>query len=712
MALALWSRRQALDSRNLTATKIVVGDCGPGGGFQSPGLFDKLQPGTKPVDLSQIADVVGLHYPVSIMPVAEEPSGSPSAFYEQMWTLPQKFWASEEYSTYSDSNGGRCLAKLANRNYVDGNLTALIVWDMVWAWMDGLACSGQGLIWAGEPWSGAVGVVDTVWSIAHTTQVTEKGWRMLKKSGPWGSGGSGYLPPNTGWGPPPSPPPGQCLANASGFQCGGLQGHGYQSADACAALCCADPHCAMWQWAASGQSKGGSGCWLGTQLMSRSTCTEDSAWVGGERPPPQPLPPPTHCAAAAGFPANASNVQCAGLTSDSKAVSADTCAVNCCNDQSCAVWQFSNGTGGGVGGCWRGTCQQPPVDAKGWVGGQRFAPSPPPPPPSPAPAVGGSYVGYLSNAAEAAADFSLVIETMNNADSNCAYGNRGWGEVPAGVNNLSFCLSETVCEHHRMLFVTHSNMAVVGADAPRFVRLPPIHLPLPAGTTSTDSSTCCFDLSLSRNSVYSLSTRDTAKKGQLRPGTRSVHVSLNHARLPLSPSRTWPPAACADSIRTLHPQAVEGAARGCGTFPTPITETPFPLPYKTDFSPQYVRFQDFPEFLSDIQGIFRIRANPFSGTEEPSTVDSQLEPHRQQHSDGNRVEQPVLQQLTTEERAMTYGNGYGQLPMSLLGSKNWTDISVTVVGRVNGTAADSSGNETLAVYARCGHGFAFSAAGG
>ena len=162
----------------------------------------------------------------------------------------------------------------------------------------------------------------------------------------------------------------------------------------------------------------------------------------------------------------------------------------------------------------------------------------------------------------------------------------------------------------------------------------------------------------------------------------------------------------------LNLQAVEGAAHGCGTFPTPITGTPFPLPYKTDFSPQYVRFQDFPEFLSDIQGIFRIRLNPFHGTGEQSQVDSQLEPDRQQHSDKIGVEQQVLQQLTTEERAMTYGNGHGQLPMSLLGSKNWTDIAVTAVGRVNGTTADSSSNETLAVYARCGHGFAFAAAGG
>ena len=58
-----------------------------------------------------------------------------ASYYQELWDLPgkQKLWASEEYSTYSDSNGGRCLAKLVNRNYVDGNFTALIVWDMVWA---------------------------------------------------------------------------------------------------------------------------------------------------------------------------------------------------------------------------------------------------------------------------------------------------------------------------------------------------------------------------------------------------------------------------------------------------------------------------------------------------------------------------------------------------------------------------------------------------
>ena len=33
--------------------------------------------------------------------------------------------------------------------------------------------------------------------------------------------------------------------------------------------------------------------------------------------------------------------------------------------------------------------------------------------------------------------FLTVVPAMNNAASSCAYGNRGWGELPAGVNNLA-----------------------------------------------------------------------------------------------------------------------------------------------------------------------------------------------------------------------------------------------------------------------------------
>jgi hypothetical protein len=673
--------RAELDKRGLNATKIVVGDCGPGGGFQSPGLATKLLPNAS-VDISQLADVVGLHYPVSIMPVAREPSTVAKPFYEELWALPQRLWASEEYSTYSDSHGGRCLAKLVNRNYVDANMTALIVWDMVWAWMDGLACSGQGLIWAGEPWSGGVGLVDTIWSIAHTTQVTSPGWRLLRKAGPWGHGGAGYLPAA---GVPPAPPsqahcPPQTWApNASGLQCGGLSSRGYGDADSCAVGCCNDPHCAIWQWAPAGKSAAGSGCWVGGQPIDAlpDGCNRDKAWIGGSRVPPEPLPPATHCATASQFPANTSGVQCAGLHQDAGAASAGACATACCNDQSCAVWQFSHGAGGG---CWRGVCQQPPIDAQGWVGGSRVAPSPPPAPPAPAPPIGGTFVGFVSGS-EPSADFSLVIETMNNEDSKCAYGNAGWGAVPAEPNTVQFCVSASVCKAHRQLFRTDSPMGTFGPSAPRFVRMPPIKLPSVdsssgSGSYQNDaegsSQGCCFELTLQQNSIVSLSTKDTAKKGDVPAGTLVTH-------------------------------APEGAAKGCGTFAAPITTVGFPESYRTNFSPTNVRFSDFPEFLSDIQGVFRIRADPFSdqAAERASSDPTRLlvEPRQ------------VLSQLTTEVREMSYGNGHGQLPMSVLGNKNWSDFSVRTVGRVNTSGAGAE-NFTLAVYGRCGHGFAFSAAGG
>lgn len=100
-------------------------------------------------------------------------------------------------------------------------------------------------------------------------------------------------------------------------------------------------------------------------------------------PPPPPLPPvgPSHCPFPDHWPANKSGVQCSGLAEDQKAKSAAACAVNCCNDQSCSVWQFSNATSGG--GCWRGACSSFGHN-NSWVGGirpVRVNPLPPAPVP-------------------------------------------------------------------------------------------------------------------------------------------------------------------------------------------------------------------------------------------------------------------------------------------------------------------------------------------
>ena len=114
-----------------------------------------------------------------------------------------------------------------------------------------------------------------------------------------------------------------------------------------------------------------------------------------------------------------------------------------------------------------------------------------------------------------------------------------------------------------------------------------------------------------------------------------------------------------------------------------------------------MRFSDFPEFLSDIQGLFRIRTDPFvdQADDRTSLDDTAKQPPQ------------VLSQLTTQVREMSYGNGHGQLPMSVLGNKNWSDYSVRTVGRVN-TTTEQAQKITLALYGRCGHGFAFNAVGG
>lgn len=283
---------------------------------------------------------------------------------------------------------------------------------------------------------------------------------------------------------------------------------------------------------------------------------------------------------------------------------------------------------------------------KGWVGGIRVAPAPAPAPPPPPPSIGGTYVGYVSSEAPDA-DFSLVVETMDGAASTCAYGNSGWGPVPAEPNHVQFCVSDSVCTHHRELNVRFSRMSEPsGLNATRFEAVPAIALP------RSGSGKCCFAALLEPNCIYSYTTTTAATKGVPDPKIRQVH-------------------------------AVEGAGSGCGTFDAPITAVNFPFPYHTDFSPAHVRFDDFPEFLSDMQGIFRVRPDPFGGGAQ------------------------VLQQLLTAPRNPALG-GFGQAPLSLLGAKNWSDYTATVQARTN--ASDPAA--TVAIYARVGHGYAFGGAGG
>ena len=79
------------------------------------------------------------------------------------------------------------LAKLYNRNYLEGGFTKTEIWSPVTAYYDILAAPNSGLMYANTPWSGHYIVQGAIWATAHTTQFAQPGWQYLDSS-------SGYMP--------------------------------------------------------------------------------------------------------------------------------------------------------------------------------------------------------------------------------------------------------------------------------------------------------------------------------------------------------------------------------------------------------------------------------------------------------------------------------------------------------------------------------------
>lgn len=126
--------------------------------------------------------VIGAHYPGTESTADAVKTGKP-------------LWASEDMSTYNDLRGGGCWARVMNQNYVNGNMTSSISWNMFASYFNGLLWQGTGLIEAFDPWTGNwndknVGVL---WASAHTTQFVQPGWRYVsvgEGSGRLDGGGS------------------------------------------------------------------------------------------------------------------------------------------------------------------------------------------------------------------------------------------------------------------------------------------------------------------------------------------------------------------------------------------------------------------------------------------------------------------------------------------------------------------------------------------
>ena len=164
-------------------TKIVCCDEYPGLGAGEWSIADEI---LKDPDLAAAVAVIGAHYPLvngkittteaarrtgkPLWSSEDQPNGGGGPFLSREWAV-----------------GGRILAHLYNKNYLEGSLTSTEIWSPITSYYENLAAPHSGLMYANTPWSGYYNVQGTIWSTAHTTQFAQPGWQYLDAS-------SGNLP--------------------------------------------------------------------------------------------------------------------------------------------------------------------------------------------------------------------------------------------------------------------------------------------------------------------------------------------------------------------------------------------------------------------------------------------------------------------------------------------------------------------------------------
>jgi hypothetical protein len=125
-------------------------------------------------------DIVGAHYPCGYVSAMTSCATTQNAL-----NTGKQLWASENGSEDYNS-GGAPMARAINRGYLDAKMTSFINWPLVASIYPNLPFATTALMVANQPWSGSYDVGKQLWATAHTTQVTQPGWRYL-------DGASGYF---------------------------------------------------------------------------------------------------------------------------------------------------------------------------------------------------------------------------------------------------------------------------------------------------------------------------------------------------------------------------------------------------------------------------------------------------------------------------------------------------------------------------------------
>jgi hypothetical protein len=110
--------------------------------------------------------IIGAHYPKFKSTANAQTSGKP-------------IWSSEDGPWKGAWAAGMELARMYNRNYIEGRMTKTIIWSPVTSYYDNLPIPSSGVMRANRPWSGHYEVEPALWATAHTTQFAAPGWQYL-----------------------------------------------------------------------------------------------------------------------------------------------------------------------------------------------------------------------------------------------------------------------------------------------------------------------------------------------------------------------------------------------------------------------------------------------------------------------------------------------------------------------------------------------------
>lgn len=173
--------RSTLDAKGLSSTKIVAADL-----YQKE-QWDIIKQFAKDPPLNAAVYAVGVHYARTDGKVNTPQFAKDSN--KPLWSSEDQpeFGPGGVISSRDWQHGGRSLAQIYNRNYIEGRMTKTEIWSPVTSYYDNLAAPNSGLMYANTPWSGYYDVQSTIWVTAHITQFAQPGWKYVDQ-------GCGYLP--------------------------------------------------------------------------------------------------------------------------------------------------------------------------------------------------------------------------------------------------------------------------------------------------------------------------------------------------------------------------------------------------------------------------------------------------------------------------------------------------------------------------------------